>query len=171
LGYWTILIALISAFSHFNQAGMVDMYKTLHLHFLKGGKNSEFESTKSVRARYEQMTWKEDLISKAFTKLYYLYTWNQEHWTPRLRSYIDKMNTSYPEGYPEDKVAEFREKSLKMMPLLDSFTFNTRSLIMLAMLLLNMPWLYFVMEILVLNPLLLIAINRHEKMCAELNKN
>lgn len=170
LGNWTILIAFTSAFSHFNQAGMVDMYKTLHLHFLKGGKNSEFESTKSIRSRYEAMSWKGNRVSKIFTKLYYFYTWNQERRTPELTKFIHRMDETYPEGYPDEKIKAFREKSLKMMPLLDSFTFNARSIVMLLMLVLNVEWLYFAVEILFLNPLLYLAINRHEKMCRELNK-
>lgn len=169
LGYWPILFAVLSALSHFNQAGMVDMYKTFHLHMLKGGKNSEFESKIVIKARYDAMPWKDNRVSKIFTKLYYFYTWNQEQSTPQLTLYNNRMNAEYPNGYPEDKIVAFRKKSLRMMPLLDSFTFNARSLVMLATLLLNIEWLYFAVEILILNPLLYIAIHRHEKMCRELN--
>jgi len=168
-GWWTILIAMASALSHFNQAGMVDLYKTFHLHVLKGGKNSEFESTKSVKARYQSMTWKTSAVPKFFMKLYYFYTLNQERQTPQLHNYIDQMNVKYPDGYSEESIAAFREKSLKMMPLLDSFTFNARSIVMLVMLVFNIEWLYFAIEILVLNPLLYITIRRHEKMCFDLN--
>lgn len=169
-GLWTILIALASAFSHFMQAGTIDLYKTVHLHFLKGGKNSEFETTKLIKANYRSLTWNESPVAKTFMKLYYYYTWIQELRTPQLHRYIDRMNDLYPEGYPEEQIAAFREKSLKIMPLLDSFTFNARSIVMLATLLLNAEWLYFVVEIFILNPLLIIAISRHEKMCMTLNK-
>jgi phosphatidylglycerophosphate synthase len=168
-GWWTILIALLSALSHFNQAGMVDYYKTLHLHFLKSGKNSEFETAVSVKTRYQSMTWKGHMVSKIFTKLYYTYTLNQERQTPQLSRFIERLNAMYPEGYPEGQVSAFREKSLKLMPVLDSMTFNARSIIMLVAFGFNVPWLYFAVEILILNPVLMIAINRHEKMCAKLN--
>ena len=168
-GWWTILIAVTSALSHFYQAGMVDFYKTLHLHVLKGGKDSEFENTASIKVKYQAVAWKEDPIAKLFMKLYYFYTWNQEMGKPQLRRYIDRMNNNYPDGYPEEKIAAFRKKSLRMMPLLDSFTFNTRSVVMLTTLVFNVEWLYFAIEILVLNPLLFIAIHRHERMCADLN--
>jgi len=79
------------------------------------------------------------------------------------------MQVSYPDGYPENKIAAFREKSLKIMPLLDCFTFNSRSIIILITLVLNLEWLYFVVEIFIFNPLLVIAVLRHEKMCKELN--
>ncbi len=169
-GWWTLVIALLSAYSHFNQAGMMDYYKTLHLHFLKNGKNSEFESADSIKNRYEKMTWKDQGVSKMFLKLYTIYTLNQQRSTPELRKYVNKLNSEYPEGYPDEVVSSFRSESLKMMPLLDSFAFNTRSIVMLITLLFGLPWIYFGFEILILNPLLFIAIRRHEIMCANLNK-
>jgi phosphatidylglycerophosphate synthase len=170
-GLWTIAITLLSGFSHFTQAGMVDRYKTLHLHFLKGGKNSEFDDKASILARYHSLTWKKDAILKFFMKLYYFYTFIQSLLTPNLRQYLDKLDEKYPNGYPEEVVNDFRFKSLKMMTLLDSFTFNARSIVILVTLVLNVGWLYFAIEILVLNPLLYITINRHEKMCATLKSS
>lgn len=168
-GLWTILIALASACSHFYQAGMVDYYKTFHLHILKGGKNSEFQDSASIRARSRVVQWKKNPDKKIFFKLYYVYTLFQEMKTPQLRNYNTHLQTTYPNGFPEEKISSFREKSLKLMPLLDCFTFNSRSLIMLATLLLNLEWLYFAVEILLFNPLIVIAILHHEKMCKELN--
>ena len=168
-GYWFFAVTVLSALSHLYQAGMVDYYKTLHLHFLKGGQNSEFEETKSIDLKYHEMTWKKDGISKLFIKLYYYYTKNQELYTPQLKRYINNLNAKYPNGYPEDTITSFRERSLKLMPSLDALTFNARSVVMLVTLLLNIPWLYFAIEILVMNPLLYITIFRHEQMCKTLN--
>ncbi|HNW51727.1 MAG TPA: CDP-alcohol phosphatidyltransferase family protein [Prolixibacteraceae bacterium] len=168
-GWWTFLIALLSGFSHFTQAGMIDHYKTLHLHFLKNGKNSEFENSKSIQAHSRSLTWKQP-VAKIFFRLYYIYTLNQEFKTPQLRKYMESMDSRYPDGYPDNQVAAFRSRSLKLMPLLDFFTFNSRSMVMLVTLILNLEWLYFAVEILVFNPLLIIAIIKHEKMCKELNQ-
>ena len=168
-GWWAIVVALISAYSHFNQAGMVDYYKTLHLHFLKGGKNSEFSSTDDLREKYKSLTWSKP-VSKILMKFYFIYTLNQEIKAPALRSYLKQLNQTYPTGYPETVVSSFRFKSLKLMPLLDTFTFNTRSLMMLVTLILNVEWIYFAVEILVFNPLLYLSIYRHEKMCASMEQ-
>jgi len=167
--YWVFIITVLSALSHLYQAGMVDYYKTLHLHFLTGGKNSEFEDTASIDANFKQLSWKKEFISKLFLKLYYFYTLNQELFTPQLKSYINKINSTYPEGYPQDLRDNFREKSLKLMPSLDAMTFNARSIVMLLTLVLNIGWLYFAVEILIFNPLLYFTMYRHEKMCKSLN--
>jgi len=168
-GFWFFGITVLSALSHLYQAGMVDYYKTLHLHFLKGGKNSEFEDTSAIDAKFKEMTWKKDGLSKLFLKLYFYYTKNQELFTPQLKRYINQMNASYPDGYTQEQIINYRERSLKLMPALDALTFNARSVVMLISLLLNMPWLYFIVEILVMNPLLYSTIYRHEKMCKSLN--
>jgi len=168
-GPWVFAITMLSALSHLYQAGMVDYYKTLHLHFIAGGKDSEFEDTSTIQAKFKAMTWKKDGISKLFIKLYYYYTKNQELFTPQLRSYINKLNATYPDGYPQKLMISFRERSLKLMPSLDALTFNARSVVMLLTLILNLPLLYFAIEILVMNPLLYITMYRHEKMCKSLN--
>lgn len=168
-GYWFFGVTVLSALSHLYQAGMVDYYKTLHLHFLKGGQHSEFEDTIAIDAKYKSMSWKKDGISKLFLKLYFYYTKNQELFTPQLKGYIVKMNATYPSGYPQEQVTAFRERSLKLMPALDALTFNARSVVMLITLLLNMPWVYFAIEILVMNPLLYVTMYRHEQMCKTLN--
>jgi len=170
LGAWVFLIALLSAFSHFTQASVLDYYKTLHLHILKGGHNSEFETSKEILAKARSFSWKEDPSYKLFLLMYYVYTLNQEKRTPQLQRYLATLKMKYPNGIPEKEIVKFRAESLKMMPLLDSFTFNARSMILFISLLLNIEWLYFFSEIVVLNPLLLFAIRRHEKMLVRLDQ-
>ncbi len=170
LGAWAFLIALLSAFSHFTQASVLDYYKTLHLHILKGGHNSEFETSKEILAKARSFSWKADPSYKLFLLMYYVYTLNQEKRTPQLQRYLARLRTKYPNGIPENEIAMFRAESLKMMPLLDAFTFNARSMILFISLLLNIEWLYFFCEIVVLNPLLLFAIRRHEKMLVRLDQ-
>jgi hypothetical protein len=170
LGIWIVLIAFLSAFSHFTQASVLDYYKTLHLHILKGGKDSEFETSKDVLIRARSFSWKAEPSYKLFTLMYYVYTLNQEKRTPHLQHYVAHIKVNYPNGIPENEIAKFRAESLKMMPLLDAFTFNARSMILFISLLLNIEWLYFFFEIVVLNPLLLFAIRRHEKMLVRLDQ-
>lgn len=168
-GLWSIAIVAVSALSHLYQAGMVDYYKTLHLHFLKNGQNSEFGFSDSIKEKLNQLEWKKNPDKKFFLKLYYLYTLQQERSTPQLAAYVKHLNEIEPNGYSEQTVLQFRSKSLKMMPLLDSMTFNTRSLVMILSLVLQLEWVYFVFEIILLNILLWISVGRHEKMCKLLN--
>lgn len=168
-GWWSIAIVVVSALSHLYQAGMVDYYKTLHLHFLKNGQNSEFVFSDTIKEKLNQLEWKKNPDKKFFLKLYYLYTLQQERSTPQLSAYVKHLNQTELSGYSEKTVQQFRHKSLKMMPLLDGMTFNARSLVMILSLVLQLEWVYFVFEIVILNILLCISVSKHEKMCKELN--
>jgi hypothetical protein len=168
-GWWTILIVAVSGLSHLYQASMVDYYKTLHLHFLKGGINSEFGTSESVRSQTESFSWRSHPDKRFFLTLYYYYTRQQERNTPALRRYVKRLNGLYPNGYPEAAIEAFRKQSLRQMPLLDLLTFNARSLVMLLTLLLQIGWLYFAVEIVLFNLVLFVAMRRHERLCSRLN--
>ncbi|MBB3187239.1 CDP-alcohol phosphatidyltransferase family protein [Microbacter margulisiae] len=163
-GSWVFFIALASGASHFMQASILDYYKTLHLYMLKGGVNSEFETSQTILMRTRSFSWKGKPAHRLIYTLYYVYTLNQEKRTPHLQSYLTYLRTNNPNGIPEKEIERFREKSLKMMPLLDLFTFNARSIVLFCAVLLNVGWLYFFCEIVVLNPLLLVAVSRYERM-------
>jgi phosphatidylglycerophosphate synthase len=170
-GWPIVFVVLISGFSHFIQASMVDLYKTFHIHMLNRGINSEFETAYSIKRRYKSVKWGNSPIAKSLMRLYYLYTVVQELKTPYLKKYNQSLTLKHPDGFPQETIELFRGKSLKLMPLLNAFTFNTRSIVILVSLLLNLEWIYFIVEILILNPLLAIAIYKHEKMCKELSNN
>ncbi|MGC9151750.1 MAG: CDP-alcohol phosphatidyltransferase family protein [Microbacter sp.] len=167
-GIWVLGIAFLSGASHFMQASILDYYKTLHLHILKGGMNSEFENTQSIHRKATSFSWKKQPFHRLIQMMYYWYTVNQEKQTPHLQEYILHLKTSYPDGIPEHEIQRFRANSLIMMPLLDLFTFNARSIVLFLSVLFNIGWFYFFFEIFLLNPLFLMAIRRHEKMMIHL---
>jgi hypothetical protein len=98
--------------SHFAQAGIVDLYKTFHLHMLRGGKNSEFETSKQILARYKSFTWKNDLIVKSFFRLYYYYTIIQELRTPKLHHYAKALNEKFLLEYPKKRFQNSGKRAL-----------------------------------------------------------
>jgi len=168
-GIWVLGIAFLSGASHFMQASLLDYYKTLHLHLLKGGLESEFENSRSIQRKATSFSWRKQPFQRLIQWMYYWYTVNQEKQTPHLQTYISQLKTSYAAGIPEYEIQRFRMESLKMMPLLDLFTFNARSIVLFLSILFNIGWFYFFFEIVLLNPLLLIAVRRHEKMMLHLH--
>ena len=55
--------------------------------------------------------------------------------------------------------------SLPLMKYTNILTFNTRIIACFIAVIINMPWLYFVFEIVVLNLLLIYMVLRHEGIC------
>ena len=98
---------------------------------------------------------------------YILYTRNQENSTPRLQKLLTDIKSKYGKDIPTEIRGQLRANSLKLMPLLDTNTFNGRSIILFTAVLFNIPWLYFVWEIVVLNILKIIIKSKHEKFCTK----
>ncbi len=155
-------VALWTAHNHINQAGAIDYYKTLHLFFISKDKGKEFESSESVKARMAQMP---NGVSKFFSWFYLSYTKNQERHTPELQKMLKRLKEKYGDDLPDEIRIAFRAKSVKLMPLLDLLSFNGRTILLFATVLLNVVWVYFIWEIVVLTIVKKIAIKKHEDFC------
>lgn len=158
--FW--IIALISAYSHINQAALTDYYKTLHLFFVSKEKGKEFETSEQVKARVATMP---AGINRFFSKLYVIYTQNQERQTPQLQKFLNKLKEKYGNDIPEDVRLAFRAKSRKLMKLIDWMTFNGRSVVLFLAVIFNVVWVYFIWDIVVLNILKRVIRVKHEKIC------
>ncbi|MFV0470763.1 MAG: CDP-alcohol phosphatidyltransferase family protein [Paludibacteraceae bacterium] len=158
--FWPV--AILSAYSHMNQASLTDYYKTLHLFFVSKDKGKEFENSQSIKQRLSVMP---KGINRFITKLYLPYTQNQERQTPQLQKMLAGLREKYGSDIPEDIRTSFRTQSGKIMPLIDWMTFNGRSIILFLSVIFNVVWLYFVWDIIALNILKRIIRMKHEKMC------
>ena len=169
-GFWIWILASITGFFHGRQAGMADYYRNIHLFFLKGKAGSELSDTASLKEDYMKLSWKHDFIDKLFNSYYINYTKNQESQTPHFQRLIQLIKEKYPENVPDQFRAAFREKSLPLMKYTNMLSFNTRVIALFVALLIDLPWLYFVFELTVLNTMLLYMKTRHERICKEFSE-
>ena len=175
---WQIwALGILSGASHALQAAMADCYRQFHLFFLKGKQGSELESAANLKEQYHRLEWGKNFWSKLPLFFYSGYTSNQEHMTPNMQRLRSALNERYGEdGVPSEEFRNyFRQLSLPLMKYTNILTFNTRIIACFISVIINMPWLYFVFEIVVLNILLIYMVLRHEGICkkalAYLNKN
>ena len=162
---WTL--GILSGISHALQAAMADYYRQFHLYFLKGQQGSELDSSAKLREQYRQLEWGRNFWSKLPLFFYLGYTTNQERMTPNMQRLRAAINKRYGEdGVPEQDFRDyFRTLSLPLMKYTNILTFNTRIIACFIAVLCNVPWLYFVFEIVVLNILLIYMVLRHEHIC------
>ena len=162
---WTL--GILSGLSHALQAAMADCYRQFHLFFLKGQQGSELDSSAKLKEQYHQLEWGRNFWSKLPLFFYSGYTANQERLTPKMQ----RLRAALAERYGEDGVPSqefrdyFRGLSLPLMKYTNILTFNTRIIACFIAVLCNVPWLYFVFEIVVLNILLVYMVCRHEGIC------
>ncbi len=166
-------IALFSGFvCHGGQCRLADYYRQIHLFFLKGESGVELSTSTRQQQLYDAMPWRGHLIEKTFLKTYVNYTRQQEKATPAFQRLMQRLHDLYGKAgnAPESFRNEFRKRSLPLMPLTNILTFNTRAIALYVCCLVDLPWFYFVFEIIVMSALCGYMRSRHEQMCNELFK-
>ena len=79
---------------------------------------------------------------------------------------LQSLHAKYGDDIPESVRVAFRKQSRELMRYIDLLTFNGRTIVMFIVVLIGEVWIYFLYEIIVLNIVLLLAMHKHEKMCA-----
>ena len=165
---WTI--AIIAGLFHAQQASMADYYRNFHLYFLKGEEGSELDSSAQLKEKLSQLSWSKNFIQKIVLFFYTNYTINQERLTPWMQRLRKAMAQKW-NGVPSQEFRDaFRAKSLPMMKYTNMLSFNTRTFALFAAILIQMPWLYFVFELTVLNIMLIYMVCCHERFCRHFTK-
>lgn len=166
-GIWIWILAAVTGFFHSKQAAMADYYRNVHLLFLKGKSGSELSNTTQLKINYKKLSWKKDFIYKLFETFYLNYTQGQEASSPQLQKMLSLLHQQYADNIPEWFRTQFREQSLPLMKYTNMLSFNTRVIVLFISLGFNMPWIYFMFELTVLNGMLIYMILRHEQFCKE----
>ena len=164
-GIWIWVLAAITGFFHSKQAAMADYYRNVHLLFLKGKSGSELSYSPHLKEHYREMSWRREFIYKLFETFYINYTVGQEQLTPQFQRLMNKIRTQYAGQAPESFRDAFREKSLPLMKYTNMLSFNTRVIALFISLLIDLPWVYFLFEMTVLNAMLVYMIYTHEQFC------
>ncbi len=160
---WTM--AIVAGVSHAKQAASADYYRQFHLYFLKGKDGSELDSTEPLRQAYRQMPWSGNFFKKITALVYLNYTAQQEALTPQMQRLRRALKERYGDDIPQDFRVAFRSKSLPMMKYTNMLSFNTRIIAMFISVIIQVPWLYFAFELVVLNLMLIYMIMCHERFC------
>ena len=169
-GVWIWLLAAVSGFvCHARQCQLADYYRNVHLYFLKGESGSELDSYERLREEFRALPWRGNLVWKVFLFSYGNYTRTQEQMTPAFQALKRALAARFGRRLPMRLRDDFRAGSLPLMKYANILTFNTRAIFLYAVLLLGVPWVYFVFELTVMNVLLLYLRARHESLCRRIH--
>ncbi|MBR1804516.1 MAG: CDP-alcohol phosphatidyltransferase family protein [Muribaculaceae bacterium] len=160
---WTM--AILAGLSHAKQAASADYYRQFHLFFLKGKDGSELDSTTQLDENYAQLPWKGNFFRKINMLVYRFYTAQQEASTPHMQQLRSELAQRFEQDIPQSFRNDFRVKSLPMMKYTNMLSFNTRTIAMFISVIIQMPWLYFIFELVVLNAMMVYMIAYHEHFC------
>lgn len=167
--HWSVFILIIAAFSglvcHSRQCQLADYYRNIHLYFLKGEEGSELDTSRRQREELDVTPKKGFFWKRMFLIFYGKYTHSQESMTPYFQDLMNVLNKYFHGKAPEKFRLDFRKESLPMMKYANILTFNCRAITLYICCLLNFPWVYFFVEIIVFSILAFYLRNRHESMC------
>lgn len=170
---WIWAMAIITGFmSHSPQSSLADYYRQIHLFFLKGKAGSELDNYAQQRAVYEN-TPKNKLFARAFYRIYANYCKSQEQRTPKFQRFFKKWKEAQATIDPQKRETlktEFLNGSRPLMPMTNALTFNVRAITLYICCLINMPWIYLLVEIIPLNMLYIHMHKRHETLCERLTE-
>ena len=170
-GPWSWALCAVAGFTfHSPQSSLSDYYRQIHLFFLKGKAGSELDSSEQQKRIYEETPWKGNVIYKLFLRTYINYTSSQEKQTPEFQRLWKTLKERYGsvDKIPQEFRDQFRSLSLPMMKWANILTFNTRAITFYISCLLDLPWLYWVMEMTVFTALYLYMRKTHEGFCKSL---
>lgn len=166
--HWVIwVVAAGTGFFHATQAAMADYYRQFHLYFVKGKEGSELDSAQDdLWPKYHSLSWRKNFWQKLVLMFYTNYTTGQEKRTPWMQKFRRQLKAKFGDDVPMDLRQKFRAQSKPLMKYTNMLSFNTRTIaLFVAILVFQMPWLYFAFELTVLNVMLVYMVWRHEKIC------
>ena len=170
-GMWIWALAIIAGvLCHSPQSSLADYYRQIHLFFLKGKEGSELDSAAQQRQIYESLPKGKAWLQRAFYYNYANYCKSQEQRTPAFQRMAAAIKTRYGglAALPAPLKQRFLDGSRPLMKYTNMLSFNTRVIALFVSLFIDMPWLYFVFEMTVLNSMLLYMIRTHERICKEM---
>lgn len=169
IGIW-LLCALGGLAGHAPQARLADYYRQIHLYFLLGKDGSELNSYESQHAIAEKYRRDRNWVGVLFFSNYAKYCRAQERSTPQfqhLRKAIDERYGGIA-NIPEDMRSEFLRGSLPLMKYTNILTHNWRAFTLFAGCLLNIPWIYPLVEITIMLFIYIYMHKTHEALCKRL---
>jgi len=162
------LLVLAAGLSHALQGAAADYFRNAYLFFVKGRARSDWDSSRTLRHDYGQMSWRRDAWQKVMLALYINFTWQQEVLSPKLRRLRDVTEQEFPSDLPDDLREHYRESARPMLRWWGLLMTNTRMFFLFLFLVLDWPESFFWLEVTIFNLLLLALIVRQENMSRSL---
>lgn len=167
--HWNVLILIIAFFSgyvcHARQCQLADYYRTIHMYFAFGKDGDVFDTSRRQRAILAATPHKGNFLYRLGLMFYSRYTHSQESMTPYFQDLMNMIVSERKGNIPVLFRLDFRKESKPMMKYANFLTFNARAVMLYICCLCNIPWIYFLVEIVVFSAVAYYLRQRHEALC------
>ena len=162
------LFVLAGGISHSLQSSLADYYRNAYLKIVVDPLKSELDGADEIREEYASIRFAHQPIKKILMRTYLNYTIQQEALSKnfqRLRKLIDRVyGTKIPHWVSE----EYRRENRPLMKYYAVLTTNTRMIVMALCVLVDLVPLYFAVEVVGINLVMVLVTMYQEKLSAGL---
>lgn len=171
-GVWIWVMAFMAGImSHSPQCLLSDYYRQIHLYFLLGKEGSELDKSEE-QWKIFRATPKSSLFFRAFYYNYAKYCATQERRSRNFQWMMRLAEKKYgnPLDMPANLKEEFLAGSRPLMKYTNLLTFNMRAIALYIACVINLPWLYLLFEIIVMNIMYIYMHHEHEQLCRRISR-
>jgi hypothetical protein len=170
-GIWWPLLALFtlaSGFSHSIQSALADYYRNAYLKFVIDPKKSELEGSDEIREEWKATVFRKNPIKKILLGIYLDYTKKQERYSKHFQNLRKRVDGLFGSNIPFWSADEYRRMNKPLMKYYAILTTNTRMSVMSIAVLIDFVPLFFTIEIIIINLIMILVTMHQEKMSVEL---
>lgn len=165
---WAIAI-VCGLLGHAQQCTMADRYRNIHLFFLKNKHGDELHRSEDITRQRHALPKEGATIQRISLFIDGVFTLSQERITPTFQKLFNAY-LSADEETREGVRQDYLEGSRKYIQLTNVLTFNARAYLLFALVLLKVPFLYFVLEFIGFGALKIYTQRRYEQLALDLLK-
>ena len=163
---WAIAI-VCGLLGHAQQCTMADRYRNIHLFFLKNKHGDELQRSEDITRERLALPKEGAYLRKAELFINGIFTLSQEAITPTFQKLLSGY-VAADEETRENIRQDYLTGSRKYIQLTNVLTFNTRAYLFFALVLLNVPALYFLLEFVGFGALKIYTQRSYEKLSQDL---
>lgn len=163
---WAIAI-VCGLLGHAQQCTMADRYRNIHLFFLKNKHGDELQRSEEITRERLALPKEGAYLRKAELFINGIFTLSQEMITPTFQRLLGGYLKA-DEDTRENIRQDYLTGSRKYIQLTNVLTFNARAYLFFALVLLNVPALYFLLEFVGFGALKIYTQRSYEKLSQEL---
>jgi len=165
---WLLLVVLLGGASHSVQSSLADYYRNAYLKFVVDPSKSELEAAADVKAEFASIRFRDNPVKKTLLRIYLNYTTQQETFSPKFQALRIRVASQFGQSVPEWFRDEYRRMNKPLMKYYAILTTNTRMIVMAIAVLCDLVPIYFAVEILVINLVMVLVTMHQEKLSAAL---
>lgn len=157
------LLILFGGISHSFQSAYADYFRNYYLMFVHGNGKGEIDESSNLIEEYKAISWRKDFSKKFLMRIYLNYTVQQELFSKNIIRLYHLAKNKFSEYIPEKISSVYFKLNKPLVKYFNILTTNTRMVMLFIALFMNLPVVYFLFEVTLLNLLFVYVVIKHEK--------